>query len=78
VADAAARPLHWVYDLNELNKQIKGREERPEFLPESKSPYYSLKTGDNSCYFDTANSVLKTLGIMKSIDEYNLRTCFFS
>ena len=27
VADAAARPLHWVYDPKKLNKYIKGKKE---------------------------------------------------
>ena len=27
VADAAARPLHWVYDPKQLNKYIKGKKE---------------------------------------------------
>jgi len=49
VADAAARPLHWIYDQTELDKLF--QENRvPEFWPESKSPFYTLPTGDRSCY----------------------------
>ena len=29
VADAAARPLHWIYDLGELNAAIKSDPEHP-------------------------------------------------
>lgn len=49
VADAAARPLHWIYDQADLEKLF--QENRvPEFWPESKSPFYSLPTGYRSCY----------------------------
>lgn len=68
VSDAASRPLHWVYDMDKLNEYLKGNEARPEFFPESKSPFYALETGDNSCYFDEAFAVLKTL---KDNKEFN-------
>jgi len=61
VADAAARPLHWVYDLQDLNHAIKTNPEQPEFWPESKSPFYTLETGENSCYFDQAYAVMTSL-----------------
>ena len=61
VADAAARPLHWVYDLSVLNRAVSADPSRPEFLPQSHSPYYSLPTGDNSCYWDEALAVLKVV-----------------
>ena len=49
VADAAARPLHWVYDPKKLKRYIKGKKEIA-FLKENKSPFYSLTTGLNSGY----------------------------
>ena len=58
VADAAARPLHWVYDNNALQSYIADVKDTPEFFPESKSPFYTLPTGETSCYFDIAESVL--------------------
>lgn len=67
VADAAARPLHWVYDMGALKKYLTSglggvdRMEEPEFFPENRSPFYSLPTGDNSCYFDISGTVLKSL-----------------
>lgn len=61
VADAAARPLHWVYDLSDLNKYIKKDPQHPEFLPESRSPFYTLPTGENSCYWDQAFAVMTAL-----------------
>ena len=36
VADAAARPLHWVYDPKKLNQHIKGKKEIT-FLKKNKS-----------------------------------------
>ena len=47
VADAAARPLHWVYDPKKLKKYIKGKKEIA-FLKKNKSPFYSIKTGFSS------------------------------
>ena len=61
VGDAAARPLHWVYDIPALNSYIKTDPEHPEFWPESKSPFYTLPTGDNSCYWDQAQAVMTSL-----------------
>jgi len=68
VADAAARPLHWVYDLGDLNKAIRSNPDVPEFLPESKSPFYTLPTGANSCYWDQAAATLTSL---KNKKEFN-------
>ena len=54
VADAAARPLHWVYDMSDLKRYLKDKvgntaEEKsidrntfPEFYPENRSPFYSV------------------------------------
>ena len=49
VGDAAARPLHWVYDRSEMEKILQ-ENRAPEFWPENKSPFYSLPTGERSCY----------------------------
>ena len=43
VADAAARPLHWVYDPKKLKVYIKGKKEIV-LLKKNKSPFYSIKT----------------------------------
>tara|TARA_B100001057_G_C22781930_1_gene924011 strand:+ start:130 stop:1098 length:969 start_codon:yes stop_codon:yes gene_type:complete len=60
VADAAARPLHWVYDPKKLKKYIKGKKEIA-FLKKNKSPFYSIKTGNVSGYNDVGQVMLKTL-----------------
>ena len=60
VADAAARPLHWVYDPKQLNKYIKGKKEIT-FLKKNKSPFYSIKTGKVSGYNDVGQVMFRTL-----------------
>ena len=60
VADAAARPLHWVYDQKKLNQYIKGKKEIT-FLKKSRSPFYSIKTGKVSGYNDVGQVMFKTL-----------------
>ena len=60
VADAATRPLHWVYDPKKLRNYIKGKKEIV-FLKKSKSPFYSIKTGKVSGYNDVGQVMFKTL-----------------
>jgi hypothetical protein len=60
VADAAARPLHWVYDPKKLNQYIKGKKEIA-FFKKNKSPFYSIKTGKVSGYNDVGQVMFKTL-----------------
>ena len=66
VADAAARPMHWVYDVPALNKFIATDPGHPEFWPQSRSPFYSLPTGENSCYWDEAQAVMTSLSNKKA------------
>ena len=60
IADAAARPLHWVYDPKKLKKYIKGKKEIA-FLKENKSPFYSIKTGNVSGYNDVGQVMFQTI-----------------
>ncbi len=60
VADAAARPLHWVYNPRKLKKYIKGKKEIT-FLKKNKSPFYSIKTGNVSGYNDVGQVMFRTL-----------------
>ena len=39
-----------------------------EFWPESKSPFYSIPTGQNSCYFDESLAVLTSLANTQQFD----------
>jgi len=60
VADAAARPLHWVYDQKKLLAYIKNKKDFT-FLKKNKSPFYSIKTGKVSGYNDIGQVMFKTL-----------------
>ena len=60
VADAAARPLHWVYDQKKLLTYIKGKKDFT-FLKKNKSPFYHIKTGKVSGYNDIGQVMFKTL-----------------
>jgi len=68
VADAAARPLHWVYDPKKLNRYIKGKKEIA-FLKKNRSPFYSIKTGKVSGYNDVGQVMFKTLIATKKNSE---------
>jgi hypothetical protein len=59
-ADAAARPLHWVYDQKKLLTYIKGKKDFA-FLKKNKSPFYNIKTGKVSGYNDVGQVMFKTL-----------------
>ena len=60
VADAAARPLHWVYDQKKLLSYIKGKKDFT-FQKKNKSPFYNIKTGKVSGYNDVGQVMFKTL-----------------
>ncbi len=60
VADAAARPLHWVYDQKKLNTFIKGKKDFS-FLKKNRSPFYDIKTGKVSGYNEIGQVMFKTL-----------------
>ena len=60
VADAAARPLHWVYDEKKLKSFIKNKKNIA-FFKKNRSPFYSIKTGAVSGYNDVGQVMFKTL-----------------
>ncbi len=60
VADAAARPLHWVYNQKKLLTYIKGKKDFA-FLSKNKSPFYNIKTGKVSGYNDIGQVMFQTL-----------------
>ena len=60
MADAAARPLHWVYNQKKLLTYIKGKQDFT-FLKKNKSPFYNIKTGKVSGYNEVGQVMLKTL-----------------
>ena len=60
VADAAARPLHWVYNQKKLLTYVKGKKDFT-FLKKNKSPFYNIKTGKVSGYNEIGQVMFKTL-----------------
>ena len=68
VADAATRPLHWVYDPKKLKKYVKGKKEIV-FLKKNRSPFYNIKTGKVSGYNDIGQVMLQTLISSKKKSE---------
>ena len=60
VADAAARPLHWVYNQKKILTYIKGKQDFT-FLKKNKSPFYNIKTGKVSGYNEVGQVMFKTL-----------------
>ena len=60
VADAAARPLHWVYDQKKLLTYINGKKDFT-FFKKNKSPFYTIKTGKVSGYNDIGQVMFNTL-----------------
>jgi len=69
VADAAARPLHWVYDEKKLKSFIKNKKNIT-FFKKNRSPFYSIKTGEVSGYNDVGQVMFKTLTQTK--DQKNI------
>ena len=60
MADAAARPLHWIYNQKKLFNYIKGKKDIT-FLKKNRSPFYNIKTGKVSGYNDVGQVMFKTL-----------------
>jgi len=71
VADAAARPLHWIYNQKKLKSYIKKKKDFS-FFQNNKSPFYSIKTGNVSGYNDVGQVMLKTL----SLGNYDIEKRF--
>ncbi|KAL7850860.1 hypothetical protein AOLI_G00212160 [Acnodon oligacanthus] len=72
VADAAAQPMHWVYDLQKLSQYL-AQDPEPEFRPESVNPFYRRETGRQSCYGDQAFVLLESLSECGGLDEEDLK-----
>ncbi|KAJ8011097.1 hypothetical protein DPEC_G00054650 [Dallia pectoralis] len=72
VADAAAQPLHWVYDLDKLDGLL-NEAPTPEFRPESANPFYRRATGSQSCYGDQAFVLLESMSECGGLNVDDLR-----
>ena len=69
VADAAARPVHWVYDPSKLKRYLKNKKEIA-FLSKNKCPFYNIKTGKVSGYNDIGQVMFHTL--LTNKDDKNI------
>ncbi|XP_003729312.1 crystallin J1A [Strongylocentrotus purpuratus] len=72
-ADAAAQPIHWIYNLGKL-EAILSALEYPEFRFPSANPYYRIDTGKNTCYGDQTRAVLESLVRSKGLDVKDFAT----
>ncbi|CDQ84113.1 unnamed protein product [Oncorhynchus mykiss] len=61
VADAAAQPMHWIYNPERLKEVLSDLEPCPEFRPQSANPFYRRETGEQTCYGDQAYVLLESL-----------------
>ena len=68
VADAATRPLHWVYDPKRLNQYIKGKKEIA-FLKKKQKSILFDQTGRVSGYNDIGQVMFQTLISSKKKSE---------
>jgi hypothetical protein len=76
-ADAACRPLHWVYDTHEIQRHVieLSPDGNPEFLPENRSPFYSVPTGDLSPYGGALLASLEGAVLASSSDAAAITAC---
>ena len=68
VADAASRPLHWIYDEKKLKSYIKNKKNIT-FFKKNKCPFYSVKTGEVSGYNAVGQVMFKTLTDIKNKND---------
>ncbi|PWA25037.1 hypothetical protein CCH79_00016017 [Gambusia affinis] len=77
VADAAAQPMHWIYNPDRLNEVLSDLEPRPEFRPLSANPFYRRTTGEQTCYGDQAYVLLESLSQCGDVDVKDLTKRFY-
>ncbi|KAI4807001.1 hypothetical protein KUCAC02_017781 [Chaenocephalus aceratus] len=72
VADAAAQPMHWIYNPDTLKEVLSDLEPCPEFRPQSANPFYRRTTGEQTCYGDQAYVLLESLSQCGDVNEEDL------
>jgi len=68
VCDAAAQPLHWIYNLQKLDDIVGDKQASLEFWEPSKNPYYCIETGRGTAYADQLLALLESLVESKGYD----------
>lgn len=77
VADASAMPVHWIYDGEKMKKVLEDCKQQPEFLPESRCPFYRLPTGNNSSYGDQTFILLKSMAENKGLNTDHYKKALY-
>lgn len=77
VGDASSVGVEWIYDLNTLEKVCKERGEAREFLDPCACPFFTLATGQNSCYFHQTFVVAESLVEKQGFDIVDLQERLF-
>ncbi|KAJ4925261.1 hypothetical protein JOQ06_017996 [Pogonophryne albipinna] len=72
VADAAAQPMHWIYNPDTLKEVLSDLEPCPEFRPQTANPFYRRTTGEQTCYGDQAYVLLESLSQCGDVNEEDL------
>ena len=70
VADAAAMPLHWIYDTDAIASILAdaGRADRPEFLPTSHAPFYDYPVGRGTPFGEQMIVYARSLAAKQKVD----------
>jgi len=78
VADAAAMPLHWIYDTAEIASILKaaGREGTPEFLSPSHAPFYNYPVGTVTPFGDQTVVYAEALATAGSVDPVAIAAAY--
>ncbi|XP_028290474.1 crystallin J1A-like [Gouania willdenowi] len=77
VADAAAQPMHWIYNQERLKEVLSDLEPCPEFRPQSANPFYRRTTGEQTCYGDQAYVLLESLSQHGDVNVEDLTRRFY-
>uniref|UniRef100_A0A3P9K792 Selenoprotein J n=1 Tax=Oryzias latipes TaxID=8090 RepID=A0A3P9K792_ORYLA len=77
VADAAAQPMHWIYNPDRLKEVLSDLEPVPEFRPQSANPFYRRATGEQTCYGDQAYVLLESLSQCGDLDVKDITERFY-
>jgi ADP-ribosylglycohydrolase len=75
IADAAAQPLHWIYDVGKLKEILNGVSE-PEFMTPPHCPFYQVGTGSHTPCGDEALVQLISLAECKGLNLENAKAAF--
>ena len=78
VADAAAMPLHWIYDTDAIASILAdaGREDRPEFLPTSHAPFYDYPVGRGTPFGEQMIVYARSLAAKQKVDAHAIADAY--